>query len=132
MIYAILRLLYTITALFDLCTGQSRSSLVFSQWLGLNISMNISMENLYVEIGAKRVNIGSTLHGLREAQPNSQVYHFRRITYINLRGCVTAVSHSQTAQAQYESLVINTCGLISQNPQNGHEYKEFVWEFRYR
>ena len=45
-----------------------------------------------MEIGAKRVNIGTTLHGLREAQPNSQVYHFRRITYINLRGCVTAVS----------------------------------------
>ena len=86
-----------------------------------------------MEFGAKRVNIGTTLHGLREAQPNSQVYHFRRITYINLKGlCYGCLFHSQTAQAQYESLVINTCGLISQNPQNGHEYKGFVWEFRYR
>ena len=62
-----------------------------------------------MEIGAKRVNIGSTLHGLREAQPNSQVYHFRRNTSINLKGlCYGCLFHSQTAQTQHESLVINT------------------------
>ena len=30
-------------------------------------------------------------------------------------------TESQTAQAQYESLIINTCGL--RNPQNGREHK---------
>ena len=52
-----------------------------------------------MEIGAKRVNIGTTLHGLREAQPNSQVYHFRRITYINLKGAVLRLSLSFTDSA---------------------------------
>ena len=29
----------------------------------------------------------------------------------------------QAAQAQYESLIINTCGLILRNPQDGREHK---------
>ena len=38
----------------------------------------------------------------------------------------------QAAQAQYESLIINTCGLILRNPQDGREHKGFVWKFRQR
>ena len=36
----------------------------------------------------------------------------------------------QAAQAQYESLIINTCGLILRNPQDVREHKGFVWKFR--
>ena len=40
----------------------------------------------------------------------------------------------QAAQAQYESLIINTCGLILRNPQDvpqdDREHKGFVWKFR--
>ena len=32
----------------------------------------------------------------------------------------------QAAQTQYESLIINTCGLILLDPQNGREHKGFV------
>ena len=37
----------------------------------------------------------------------------------------------QAAQAQYESLIINSCGLILRNPEDGREHKGFrVCEFR--
>ena len=33
------------------------------------------------------------------------------------------------AQAQYESLIINTSGIILRNPQNGRELKVLKWKF---
>ena len=37
---------------------------------------------------------------------------------------------TQAAQAQYESLMTNTFGLIIAKSSNGCEHKGFEWEFR--
>ena len=34
----------------------------------------------------------------------------------------------QAAPAQYESLIINTCGILLRNPQNGRELKVLKWK----
>ena len=57
--------------------------------------------------------------------------------FLELKPCHHALSLNnafslkpQAAQAHYESLIINTCGLILRNPQRGREHKGFEWEFR--
>ena len=34
----------------------------------------------------------------------------------------------QAAQAQYDSLIINTCGILLRNPQNHRELKVLKWK----
>ena len=43
---------------------------------------------------------------------------------------VASISHGfpQAAQAQYESLIINACGILLRNPQNGLELKVLKWK----
>ena len=43
---------------------------------------------------------------------------------------VASISYGfpQAAQAQYESLIINACGILLRNPQNGRELKVLKWK----
>ena len=50
--------------------------------------------------------------------------------FFQKRLSIFSLLESLATQAQYESLIINTCGFILRNPLNGHEHKGFVWEFR--
>lgn len=46
------------------------------------------------------------------------------------KGHTSRVYHHRQPKLSMSVLkIINTCGILS-NPQNGREYKGFVWEFR--
>ena len=47
---------------------------------------------------------------------------------ISIRVSHPQLTTPQAAQAQYESLIINACGILLRNPENGLELKVLKWK----